>query len=238
MALARAGGPLTCPRWSRGQMSCGRNSCLLLTGFSGARCRGPGGAGSFPSSGWGGDRASPSPNWGGAGLSSLDHCAGSSPSSAAEVAAPAAGRAWAPACQAPSSPFISAVPRPHWVLATEGPLRRQPVPPLCVPRAFGPSSPFTKVPREPCLVPALRAKRWRWLALGAGPSPTPGGRIPCDDPSEGQEGWHGDFVTCSSAQRPACGQSQGESGDLWRGGKMRPPFVPHPKSSLGAIKML
>lgn len=49
--------------------------------------------------------------------------------------------------------------RPHWMPETQGHLRWQPLPPLCVPRAFGPSSPFTKVPCEPCLVPALRAKR-------------------------------------------------------------------------------
>ena len=31
---------------------------------------------------------------------------------------------------------------------------------------------------------------------------------------------------------------RGESGDLWRGSKVRPPFVPYPKSSLGAMKIL
>ena len=55
--------------------------------------------------------------------------------------------------------------------------------------------------------------------------PLQGGSIPCDVPCDGQEGWHGDFVTC-------CWQSRGESGDLWRGGKMRLPCVPHPGAIL------
>ena len=119
MAPSRAGGPLTYPRWSRGQKSSGRNSCLL-PGSSGSRCWGRGGGGRFPRPGWGGGRGSPSPDWGGGGPSSLDRRAGSSPRSAAAAAAPAAGRAWAPARQTRGFPFFFWLPlRRHWTPATQ-----------------------------------------------------------------------------------------------------------------------
>ena len=158
MALGRAEGPLTCPRWSRGHMCSGRNPCLFPCS-PGARWLGHGDAGKFPHSGWGGGRDFPSPEWGGGGLSSLDHCAGSSLRSVGEVAAPTAGRVWVPAWQVHPSPFFR--PPATQVTSGHGLCCLCPFPGLSAPPALS----TRRAVSLPRYLPS-RQKRQRWLAWG------------------------------------------------------------------------
>lgn len=126
-----------------------------------------------------------------------------------EGAATAAGRAWGQASRACHSPFNWLHLWPQWTPATPGHLRPWPLPPPLVSKSLGPSSPFTKVHCKPPPGTCPQGRRGKdcwlegWFTTCAACPPPQGGGITCDVPYDGQEGWHGDFMTCCSAQGPA-----------------------------------
>ena len=221
----QVGGPLTYPRRNRGwshhhsHTTCSTCSCAVGCYH-----------GSLSHLGWSSDEHFPNPCKGvGGNFSSPRHCTGGSLHTAVEGAATAKGRAQGKASRARCSPFDWPLLNSRLILATPGHLRPVPLSSPLVPRDLGTSSPLTIVHCELSPVPPLRVKRQNGWPWGIALPPPQGDWLLCDDPYDGQEGCHGDFVTCSSAHCPPVDNPRGRAEDLWRGGKMRPlSLIPNP----------
>lgn len=225
-ARGQMGRPLTHPRWCRGQRHHRSHTTGLL-----CSCDDWWPCGRFSSLGWGSGQWFSSQGQGGGNFSSSGCYAGSSLHSAAT----ATGRAQGWASRASHSPFTWLYLQSRWTLVTPGHLRPQP-PPLQ-------SSNDGALWASPCTCPEGRRgkDRWPWAMahylLGLPPAPRRQNSLMMSLMMDRKVGmvtlWPAALLSVLPVDNP-----RGESGALWRGSKMRPPFVPHPKPSQVAIKIL